>query len=75
MFLRKTILSPQECSGLVGRALDWGLQGFLFCRDCKTLYPPHSTGSTQEDPSRHEYRLFTGMLRIKPNNQMSLKNC
>ena len=53
-----------EGSGSVGRALDWGLKGCWFephhwwCHCVvslsKTLYPLLSTGSTQEDQSRHD---------------------
>ena len=48
----------------VGRGLDWGLKGCKFETHCKrshcvlslskTLYLLLSTGSTQEDPSRHD---------------------
>ena len=35
----------------------------------KSPYPLLITGSIQEDPSRHNRKLFSGMLRIKPNKQ------
>ena len=53
-----------ECSGSVGRALDWGSKGCWFephgqQSHCvvslnKSHYRLLSTGPTQEDPSRHD---------------------
>ena len=52
------------CSDSVSRVLDWGSKGGKFLSHCqwshsvvalsKTFYPLLSTGSTQEDPSRHD---------------------
>ena len=58
------IVLKVELSGSVGRMLDWELKGCYFKSHCrrshyvmslsKTLYPLLSTGSTQEDSSRHD---------------------
>ena len=62
-FTQVLLYTFEECSGSVGRALDWGSKGFvsliISASHCvvtlsKALYLLLSTGSTQEDPSQHD---------------------
>ena len=41
----------------------------------KTLYPLLSTGSTHEDPSRHDKKMLIGALRIKTNQHNHTLTC
>ena len=70
---------PTECSG---RVLDMRLRGRGFephrCHCLVSLSKTHksklSTGTTQEDPSLHNWKIVDGMERIKSNKKHDKTN-